>query len=234
MRPDWERDGIQLYCADCSVLEFVPVFRNMGFASQAAKILYGIVCCVAVVVMNHATFRDRSEVLLPNNNCSQFPCSRVRNFNECPWFPVFVVANRHCTDGNDPVRDASLFEFRFRGQMNAFEVFIPRAMPSGKGIGGTLTEAILIAEHSLADNLWKAVLGVPNSAAFLRTKSSRFCPVWLNSVVASAYFASFSNHAAIIRELNQNFNGRGTSERALSEERSSLFPVAKEIQRELI
>ena len=234
MRPDWERDGIKLYCADCSVLEFVPVFRNMGFASQAAKILYGIVCCVAVVVMNHATFRDRSEVLLPNNNCSQFPCSRVRNFNECPWFPVFVVANSHSADGNDPVRYASFFEFRFRGEMNSFEVFVPRVMPSGKGIGWTLSEAMLIAEHSLADNRWKAVLGVPNATAFLRTKSSRFSPVWFNAVVASAYFASFSNHVAIVRELNRNFNGCGTSERALSEERSSLFPVSKEIQRELI
>ena len=225
MRPDWERDGIQLYCADCmDVLphlsgvdavvtdppypkEFLPVLRDAWSACDLCLKDGGI------------AFIMSGQMWLPIV-MNDIPASWVYVWTGCFWLPkeftsiwpigistgwkpllIYSKGGRHKFkhwkyDSFTPgATNATAKEFHIWGQ----DVFLFESLINRFDIRGVVCDPFLGSGTTgvACVKLGRKFIGIEKEPKYFDIAVKRI-------------------------------------ERALSEERSSLFPVAKEIQRELI
>ena len=239
MRPDWERDGIQLYCADCmDVLPHLsgvdavvtdPPF-GIGFKYEShddspegyGKWIWSVISsCEAICSEGSPMFVWQT-------------MKNVRHFHE--WFPrdyrIFAAAK-------------NFVQLRPTPMQYSYDPVICWWTEGEKWASGTASRDFHIANTA------------PVVASPLNIEKGHPCPRPLDqvthmveqwckpeSVVLDPFMGSGTTGVACVK-LGRKFIGIEKEpkyfdiavkriERALSEERSSLFPVAKEIQRELI
>ena len=163
------------------------------------------------MVMNNTPLWHRTKMRFPDDNRSESPRSRIRNFNECSLMTSFANPYARCSNRGDAQRNAPLGELCFWRNVDAFFASVPRLMPATKRVCGSLASPILVSFHGRANYCRKPVFGVPSAAAFEGTETRRFSSVVPNLKVMAADFACFSNHASIIPRCRKETIGNGTS-----------------------
>ena len=234
MRPDWERDGIKLYCADC--MDVLP--HLSGVDCVVTDPPYG----VDFQGKNTKHTKRSNQGYVSGDSADVGPAAVARCVE---LFPVVVVMPgvRCAFDYPKPAEIGGVF------------------CPSGAGLGRWGFIGIHpILYYGKCPYLARGMGHRPNSFSSFATQEENGhpCPkpvdwmLWLiekatpfeGQTVLDPFAGSGTTGVACIK-LGRKFIGIEKEpkyfdiavkriERALSEERSSLFPVSKEIQRELI
>ena len=236
MRPDWERDGIQLYCADC--MDVLP--HLSGVDAVVTDPPYGI--GADVLAKRAADQRIKAEGKSKagrgwkdygeSNWDSERPSAQVLEALMLTGKAQIIWGGNYFTDVLPPTmqwlvwdkgqRDFSLAdcEFAWSSQWKASRIFNysrAEALQDGK---------VHPTQKPIALMCWciEQLSGVKT-----------ICDPFMGSGTTIIAAVKLGRQAIGIERERKYFDiAVKRIERALSEERSSLFPVSKEIQRELI
>ena len=225
MRPDWERDGIQLYCADC--MDVLP--HLSGVDAVVTDPPFGMAFRSNFRTVAHAPIQgDRDDSLLRYAISLEVPHSK---YIFCRW------------DNLDGLTKPKSVVTWVKNNWSMGDLEHEHARQ---------TESILFYPgdlHRWPDSRPTDVVFAPRSDNE-HHPTEKTIPLmlqvveWTIGTILDPFMGSGTTGVACVK-LGRKFIGIEKEpkyfdiavkriERALSEERSSLFPVSKEIQRELI
>ena len=252
MRADWERDGIKLYCADC--MDVLPHLSGIDAVVTDPPYLTGEAC---VPIAGHGVAKRIDETLSVGNpwGYSLDWIDAAKHLNASHWF---VFANYKMLAGvcakldpsavfiwrksNAPrmTRPVPRLDCEFvvwsrsgtcdrMGEFDSLVVDVPMLQA-----GCFATERILEVNSGKAAHPCQKPLAVV--IPFIdRVNAGTILDPFLGSGTTGVACVKLGRKFIGIEKEPRYFEiSVKRIERALSEERSSLFPVAKEIQRELI
>mgnify|MGYP001568286517 CR=1 FL=1 len=172
------------------------MFGDMLFPGKRFQIADFIIQRVSVPVMDDFAWRNGSILSLPNHNGAEAPGIRIGRFHKSPIAPLLVRADRDRAYRHSPLRRSTFLEFGRRGEVQAFNVFVPRFMAFCESIRRRLACSEFIACLVVTRHTPNAHMPLPTT--YSTAEPSRRNAVWFNLKRSFAYFAYLCDHVCYI------------------------------------